>query len=172
MTQYNIDSCCGTTNFAGQDQINHYYTSVLMSSNQQQLPALSFTVALIDLLSPHSTSRGEELDGIQKGLGMSHGSAPTHYAVHGMPGVGKTQLALQFAQLSYSQRQYLLVFWILGEKLNQGFAKVLSGMCSTFGHYPSQEAKFLWTIWQYKEKFDSKQNLDATICSSTSQLWL
>jgi hypothetical protein len=128
MTQYNIDSRDGTTNFVGRDQIN-YYTSVPGCSNQQQPPALSFNDAPIDLLSPHFTGREGELGDIGKGLGASHGSAPTRYAVHGMPGVGKTQLALQFAKLSYNRQQYSLVFWISGatvEKLNQGFAKVLT----------------------------------------------
>ena len=42
---------------------------------------------------------------------------------------GKTQLALQFAQLSYHRQQYSLVFWMSGatvEKLNHGFAKILT----------------------------------------------
>jgi hypothetical protein len=128
MAQYNIDSRHSTTNIAGRDQINHYYTSMSGSSNHQQ-PALSFNDAPIDLLSSHFTGREDELVGIGKGFGTSHGNAPTRYALHGMPGVGKTQLALQFAQLSYNRRQYELVFWISGatvEKLNQGFAKVLT----------------------------------------------
>jgi hypothetical protein len=128
MAQYDVDFRHGTTNIAGRDQINLYYTSASGSSNQQQ-PALSFNDSPIDLLSPHFTGREEELDDVGKGLSASNGSAPTRYALHGMPGVGKTQLTLQFAQLSYNQQRYSLVFWISGatvEKLNQGFAKVLT----------------------------------------------
>jgi hypothetical protein len=114
MAQYNIDSCHGTTNIPGRDQINLYYTSVSGSSNQQRPQALSFNDAPIDLLPPHFTGRVDELANIGKGFGTSHGSASTRCVVHEMPGVGKTQLALQFAQLSYNRQQYSLVFWISG----------------------------------------------------------
>jgi len=43
--------------------------------------------------------------------------------------VGKTQLALKYATMSYQLKRYSLVFWISGatvEKLNQGLAKVLN----------------------------------------------
>ena len=127
MAQY-VDFRHGTTNIAGRDQINLYYTSASGSSNQQP-PALSFNDSPIDLLSPHFTGREDELDDIGNGLSSSNSNGPTRYALHGMPGVGKTQLTLQFAQLSYNQQRYALVFWISGttvEKLNQGFAKVLT----------------------------------------------
>jgi hypothetical protein len=46
-----------------------------------------------------------------------------------MHGLGKTQLALQFAKSSYKDGRYSLIFWMSGttiDKLNDGFANILN----------------------------------------------
>jgi hypothetical protein len=45
-----------------------------------------------------------------------------------MPGLGKTQLAIQYAETSFAQHRYSVVFWISAatvEKLNQGFSHIV-----------------------------------------------
>lgn len=126
-TVHNVDSRQGTTNIIGRDQINHYTNVQNFSS--QQLPTLSFNDAPIDLLSAHFTGREKELEDIDKAFGTGHGNTPIRCAAHGMPGIGKTQLALQYARMWHNRHQHLPVFWISGatvEKLNQGFAKILT----------------------------------------------
>jgi hypothetical protein len=77
---------------------------------------------------------------------MVHGNAPTRFVVHGMPGIGKSQLALRYAATSYSQQRYSLIFWISGatvEKLNQGLARVLSLINHPNRYHPEQSEKLI-----------------------------
>ena len=58
----------------------------------------------------------------------SSGDPPARCVIHGMPGVGKTQLALKFAMLAFQNRQYPYVFWVSGvsvEKLSQDVSKMV-----------------------------------------------
>jgi len=80
---------------------------------------------------------------------INHGSSPTRCAVYAMPGMGKMQLALQYARLSYNQGQYSAIFWISGmtvEKLNQGFCR-----CA-FPCWPS------W-LWQSRPEYKANINM-------------
>ena len=89
---------------------------------------LSFNDAPVYLLS-HFTGRDDQLDHITKSFATRHGYAPTRLAIHGITGIGKTQLAVQYAKLSYNRQQYSVIFWISGatiEKVNQGFARILA----------------------------------------------
>jgi hypothetical protein len=124
-----IDACYSTNNSAGRDHITIDYTIPQVESGPSSQPSLSFNDAPIDLLSRHFTGREVELDRIERVFSMGHGDAPTHCVLYGMSGIGKTQLALQYAILSYKQQQYYIVFWMSGttvEKLNQGLTKVLA----------------------------------------------
>ena len=59
-------------------------------------------------------------------------------------GPGKTQLVLKYAMLSYNLKQYSRVFWISGatvEKLNQGFAKVLTLVGHPDRDHPEQSTR-------------------------------
>jgi len=44
-------------------------------------------------------------------FGVTLGNVPTRCAIHGMHGLGKTQLNLQFANMSFDQGRYSHVFW-------------------------------------------------------------
>ena len=58
---------------------------------------------------------------------MSSGNQPQYCVIHGMPGVGKTQLVLKFATTAFHKGQYAYVFWVSAvsvEKVTQGFAKL------------------------------------------------
>lgn len=129
--QQNIDARYSTNIKVGRDQVIHHYTISQVECRPSNLPSssLSFNDAPIDLLSSHFTGREEELDHTENIFRTSHGSAPTRFAIWGIPGIGKSQLVLQYVKLSYDWQKYSVIFWISGatiEKLNQGFAKLLA----------------------------------------------
>jgi hypothetical protein len=124
-----IDVHQSTFNNVGRDMNNYYNVSVASAPSSQMLQPLSFNDAPIDLLSSYFTGRNEDLEHIGNLLGVTYGDTPTRCAVYGMQGMGKTQLGLQYAKLSYNQQQYSVIFWISGTtvgKLNQGLARVLA----------------------------------------------
>lgn len=87
-----------------------------------------FSDAPVDFISTHFVGRAKELAQIAELLHDTHDNIPTHCAISGMAGMGKTQLILQYAKQSYDREQYSFVFWMSGatqEKLNQGFAHIL-----------------------------------------------
>jgi hypothetical protein len=118
-------------NSTGADQYNYYLTlpQVETGASSSQAPSpLAFNDAPLDLLSVHFTGREKELARISEVLNCVHEDVPTRCVIHGMHGLGKTQLALQFAKRSYNGGRYSLIFWISAattEKLNNGFVKIL-----------------------------------------------
>lgn len=100
----------------------------MSDSSTKTPPPLSFNDAPIDFLSPQFTGRETDLEYIRNILDMNYDGVPSRCAVYGMHGMGKTQLALQYAKLSFIRQRYSVIFWISGatvEKLNQGFGKVV-----------------------------------------------
>jgi hypothetical protein len=62
-------------------------------------------------------------------LSKSHGDAPSRCAIYGMPGLGKTQLLLQYTKVSWDRHQYSSIFWISAtsvEKIIQGISGILN----------------------------------------------
>jgi hypothetical protein len=120
-----------TTNNVTGDQYNNNinYNIRVESSSSIQAPMLSpFIEAPLDLLSIYFTGRDKELEQIAKTFDIVHGGTPTRCIVHGMHGIGKTQLALQFAKQSFDQQRFSHIFWISAttvEKLSDGFADLL-----------------------------------------------
>jgi NB-ARC domain len=118
-----------TINNVTGDQYNNYNIQA-ESSSSGQAPMLSpFIEAPLDLLSIYFTGRDKELDEIAKTLDIIHGDVPTRCVIYGMHGIGKTQLALRFANDSFDQERYSHVFWMSAttvEKLNQGFTDLLT----------------------------------------------
>jgi NB-ARC domain len=114
-----------TSNFVSRDQYNF---NIRVEGASSSAPPRLVNETPIDLLSVYFTGREKELDYIAKILDIVHGDVPTRCAVYGMHGVGKTQLALQFAIQSFDQQRYSHIFWISAttvEKLNHGFADLL-----------------------------------------------
>jgi hypothetical protein len=94
----------------------------------RQAPPPVFNDAPLDLLSVNFTGREKELNSLSEILYITHEDVPTRCVIHGMHGLGKTQLALQFAKSSYSRGRYSSIFWISGttvDKLHSGFLKIL-----------------------------------------------
>jgi hypothetical protein len=83
----------------------------------------------VDFLSIHFTGRATELDFLKELFNSAQKSdVPTRCAVHGMPGIGKTQLMLRYAKLSFDKNLYSHIFWISStsvDKLTQGIANIL-----------------------------------------------
>ncbi|EGO26606.1 hypothetical protein SERLADRAFT_447764 [Serpula lacrymans var. lacrymans S7.9] len=137
-------------NDVGHDQYNTTITNIknlsLTVPQQENVPVLSFNDAPVDLLSIHFAGRDQELHTIKQLFGSIQDDVPSRCAIYGMPGIGKTQLTLQYAKLSYQQKQYTYVFWISGatvEKLNQGFVKLLNLVSHPERNNPEQDARLV-----------------------------
>jgi hypothetical protein len=89
----------------------------------------SFINAPVHLISDYFTGRERELAHIGETLDVKRGETPTRCVIYGIHGIGKTQLALQFARLSFEQQRYSHIFWIpatMVEKLQDGFTELLN----------------------------------------------
>lgn len=112
------------------------------SQPPEQLP--SFNDAPIDMLSFYFTGCKTELEILEKNLRDTQANVPARYAIHGMAGLGKTQLALAYTKIFFDTRQDALVFWIPAssiEKVNQGFSKILNLVAHPDRRHPEQSAR-------------------------------
>jgi hypothetical protein len=147
MFTHQVDVRYSTNNQVSKDQINNYYVFPPVESarsSSKSPSSLSFNDAPIDLLSVHFTGRETELAYIGKVLDEAQGDVPTRCVIHGMHGIGKTQLALRFAKTAFDRRRYSLVFWITAttvEKLHQGFAHLLDLVDHPYSALPQQSAR-------------------------------
>lgn len=83
--------------------------------------------SLPGLLSPYFTGRATQCHRLAQLLSPTAPPVPSQKraAVYGMPGVGKTQLALRFATVN--KQQFDNIFWVSGasyEKLSNGFQEI------------------------------------------------
>lgn len=72
---------------------------------------------------------------------------PTCGAIFGMPGLGKTQLGMEYAKRSYNKQKYNIIFWISAanvEHLNQSFTNILHLVDHRHQHHPEQNARFMF----------------------------
>ena len=88
-----------------------------------------FNDAPMGLLSQSFTGRKEELARLNLFLNSQRiGGKPVRYAIVGMPGLGKTQLALKTASDYFGQSKTRLVFWVSAatpQRFSQGYSKIL-----------------------------------------------
>jgi hypothetical protein len=149
MATHSVDARYNTSNEVSGNQYNAYYNQYISApaSSSSQTPStlsLSFNDAPLDLLSVHFMGRDKELASIGQALEDNYGDIPTRCIVYGMHGIGKSQLALQFAKLSFEQRRYSLVFWMSSttvEKLNQGYIHLLNLVGHPDRLHPEQSAR-------------------------------
>ena len=88
----------------------------------------SFNDAPLDLLSVNFTGREQEMARIIELLDTLYGDVPTRCALHGMHGVGKSQIFYALAKDLYDKGRYTHIFWMQAttiEKLHQGFSRLL-----------------------------------------------
>lgn len=101
------------------------YRTAEINTNQR---TPRFNDAPIGRISQHFTGRESELETILSAIQSSNTGEPARFAIYGMPGLGKSQLALQLAKLAYTRGSYACIFWISAttvEKLAHGLVKVL-----------------------------------------------
>ena len=166
---HSIDARHSTFNIIDK-QYNQHCAAAQCPSNQLPFP-LSFNDAPIDLLSSHFTGRTKELKRMGQVFATGSGDEPTRFALYSMPGMGKTQLALQYAVSSYSRRRYTLIFWISGatiEKLNQGLAKILLLVGHPDRDHPDQSTR-LTSARRWLEESDTNGNKWLLILDNVSQ---
>ncbi|KAF7986445.1 hypothetical protein HWV62_31207 [Athelia sp. TMB] len=107
---------------------------------------LRFNAAPILRISNHFTGRDLELDLLSTALASCTNDEPARFAVHGMPGLGKSQLVLQFSKLGYASHIYTCVFWVSAttvEKLNRGLTGVLDLVDDRDRHHPDHAVRLL-----------------------------
>lgn len=83
-----------------------------------------------DLLCSHFTGRMLELEQLQIAFSKGSDRIPSRAAVFGMPGLGKTQLALKYAASAYTYR-YSHIFWISAAsvgKIREGYETILDSL--------------------------------------------
>jgi hypothetical protein len=136
-------------------EIKLFFTQIATNSKAPDHQAPSrYNDAPVGLLSTTFTGRERELDQIQERLIIVHGDSPSRCALYGMPGVGKTQLALKYTVVSFSEHRYSYIFWVSAatvEKLSQGLVKILDLLKLPDRFNPDQSAK-LTAAQQWLEK--------------------
>jgi hypothetical protein len=137
-----ISNVGSMSNYVQRDQINIYYQVPSASPFIQPTPSHSFIDAPVDILSIHFTGRTEELFRIRESFDADYGNVPIRCAIHGMHGIGKSQLALCFAKSAFEQGQYQYVLWISAiEKLHRGIVKLLDLIDHKDRSHPDQETR-------------------------------
>ncbi|KZP26502.1 hypothetical protein FIBSPDRAFT_1040763 [Athelia psychrophila] len=114
-TTYNTSNISGSTinNVHGDfNPVNHnYYGSSSVTSfvpaSQHPPPLPPFNDAPVDRISSCFTGRKLELDFITTSFDTFQSDKPTRFVIHGMPGLGKSQLALQHANLAFTLARML-----------------------------------------------------------------
>jgi hypothetical protein len=111
--------------------LEYFLTSDLCYPLDQERPPISsrsVNDAPLGILSVHFTGREKEVAFLKDALSKVEGRELSCCAIHGMPGVGKSQLVLHYAKLSFDLGRYSYVFWISAtnvDKLNHGLSKIL-----------------------------------------------
>lgn len=103
-----------------------------------------FNDAPVDRISSFFMGRDRDMEVIANTLNPRGGDVPTRYAIWGMPGLGKTQLALSYAESSYNVGRHTHVLWISAttvEKVSQQFTRVLDLLQHLDRHNPDQAAR-------------------------------
>lgn len=63
-----------------------------------------------------------------------------------MPGIGKTQVGIEYAKRSYNRQQYQIIFWISAaniERLHQGYTNILYLVDHRDRHHAEQSARLM-----------------------------
>ena len=151
------DARYSTHNNVGRDQHNCIHLQPPPTSPKPPLSSFKFNDAPIDCLSAYFTGREQDLDDLKNIFDSIQDNTPTRCCIHGMPGIGKTQLALRYAKLMYDQSRYEVIFWISAttlEKLNHGFAKILNLVDHRDRDHPEQSTR-LTSARRFLEELDS-----------------
>ncbi|KAL2813522.1 hypothetical protein BJX63DRAFT_214835 [Aspergillus granulosus] len=95
-----------------------------------------------DLVSRTFIGRREEMRTLNEWLKSSVDDPVARYLIHGMPGVGKSQLSLQLAKSAFDSKHVGYVLWMSAstvEKVNQGLTS-LANTIGGFDLFPSEQS--------------------------------
>ncbi|KAF7966513.1 hypothetical protein HWV62_38096, partial [Athelia sp. TMB] len=95
-------------------------------------------------VSDHFTGREKELEYLRSTIDSWSSDAPALFVIYGSPGRGKSQLALHYADQSFTSRRYSHIFWASAttiEKASQGVANVLDLIDHKDRHHPEQTVR-------------------------------
>lgn len=99
------------------------------------------------LLSQTFTGRQEELNQLKLFINTQiNDGKPARYAIVGMPGLGKTQLALKTASEYFGQSKTRVVFWVSAatpQRFSQGYSKILELIDHIDRDHSDQSVKML-----------------------------
>jgi hypothetical protein len=110
-------------------EVRKFFSSQIMGNIPPKPFTLSFNDAPVDLLSIDFINRERELALIRSAHDIMEENTPTRCAIWGIPGVGKSQLALRYTKLFLEDTTLSAVFWISAssvDKLYQGFSRLLN----------------------------------------------
>ncbi|KZP26519.1 TPR-like protein [Athelia psychrophila] len=133
--------------------VNHYYG---LSSVDASFILPPFNDAPIDRISSCFTGRELELEFITTSFHTFQSDKPTRFVIYGMPGLGKSQLALQHANLAFTAGVYSHIFCVSAstvEKLSQGLARILGLINHPDRNHPDQAAQ-ITTVRLWFEQSD------------------
>ncbi|KZP24461.1 TPR-like protein [Athelia psychrophila] len=121
-------------------------------------PLPSFNDAAVDLISSCFTGRHEDVQYIADAFASPTGSSPARYAIWGMPGLGKSQLGLKYAHLSFESGRHTHIFAISAttvDKLTKGLTGVLELVQHPARHNPDQavQLKAARHCFEHSEKY-------------------
>ncbi|KZP26516.1 hypothetical protein FIBSPDRAFT_714032, partial [Athelia psychrophila] len=100
--------------------------------------------APVDRISSCFTGRESELSFIATSFDTFQSDKPTRVVSYGMPGLGKSQLALRHANQAFIAGTYSHIFWVSAstvEKLVQGLAKILVLVNHADRSHPDQDVQ-------------------------------
>jgi len=124
--------------------------TVSLSATSENRPFKTFTSSFndapVDLLSIHFIERKRELDLIRNAHQVSEENVPARCAIWGIPGVGKTQLAIRYTKIFLEDATVSAVFWMSCsnlEKVHQGFSKLLNLIDHPDQFKPEQNARVI-----------------------------
>ena len=135
----------GTYNHVAGDQIitTTYNINLTVPSDPTCPP---FNAAPLDFLSGNFMGREQEMRLVIEFLETLHGDVPSRCALHGMHGVGKSQVSYALAKDLFDRGRYTYIFYIQAtsiEELYQGFFQLLYRVSHPERYAPEREARLL-----------------------------
>ena len=140
-----------------------------------------FNDAPMGLLSQTFTGRKEELNQFNLFINSQRNDGkPARYAIVGMPGLGKTQLALKTASDYFSQSKTRVVFWVSAatpQRFFQGYSKILELIDHVDRDHSDQSVKLVaaqrWLEQDVASTFQLNHGDSKTVATPSAHLsWL
>ncbi|MCJ1339168.1 hypothetical protein MMC09_004457 [Bachmanniomyces sp. S44760] len=109
-------------------EVRQHMRQVVRTSVKRD-PCKPFNDSPSGFMTANFIGRDEELKRLRTIYAVPHDDIPTRCAIWGMPGQGKTQLALKYANSVFDSTKGPSIFWISAtstERLHSGFSKILN----------------------------------------------